>query len=308
MRANRIKDVKVITPEVFWDNVCKLLIARFSVEGQVTSSQAKLQDDEPQYPCSDCGELLSKNQGGTVFTVCESCWDKHYKKPQIKAGDLTECQFITTDSCRVTSVTGSRVHSSCLTQICDRHVSRVKLKTAEELKAERQLDHNYNPKDSSPFTSDTGIKQQGEACHWCGDNPTPGYILLDPQCCEDCEQEIEDKDCDCRIEDYMSRWIPCPICGGTGRKPVYYEELGEQLNDSEERLEQMIRDGEVGREPNEILLTEADVNGLLGFKTGNYPTVRRLLQQQLCNVINYFEAHRVGPERWAKLRKEAGVE
>ena len=37
-------------------------------------------DDDKVYPCSDCGKLRSKNQGGTTFTVCDSCWDKHYKE------------------------------------------------------------------------------------------------------------------------------------------------------------------------------------------------------------------------------------
>ena len=32
------------------------------------------------YPCEDCGKLRSKDEGGTVFTVCDECWDKHYEK------------------------------------------------------------------------------------------------------------------------------------------------------------------------------------------------------------------------------------
>lgn len=31
---------------------------------------------EPTYPCDDCGKLRTKAQGGTVFTVCDDCWDK----------------------------------------------------------------------------------------------------------------------------------------------------------------------------------------------------------------------------------------
>jgi hypothetical protein len=30
------------------------------------------------YPCADCGKMRSKNEGGTVFTVCDECWDRHY--------------------------------------------------------------------------------------------------------------------------------------------------------------------------------------------------------------------------------------
>lgn len=37
-------------------------------------------DDDLIYPCADCGKMRSKNQGGTVFTVCDDCWDKHWNK------------------------------------------------------------------------------------------------------------------------------------------------------------------------------------------------------------------------------------
>jgi hypothetical protein len=36
-------------------------------------------DDDEVYPCSDCGVMRSKNQGGTAFSVCDDCWDKHYE-------------------------------------------------------------------------------------------------------------------------------------------------------------------------------------------------------------------------------------
>jgi len=40
--------------------------------------------DIRKYPCADCGILRSENEGGTTFTVCDKCWDKHYKKePQV---------------------------------------------------------------------------------------------------------------------------------------------------------------------------------------------------------------------------------
>ena len=32
------------------------------------------------YPCADCGKLRTKEEGGTTFTVCDECWNKHYKK------------------------------------------------------------------------------------------------------------------------------------------------------------------------------------------------------------------------------------
>lgn len=32
------------------------------------------------YQCMDCGILRSKNEGGATFTVCDECWDRHYKQ------------------------------------------------------------------------------------------------------------------------------------------------------------------------------------------------------------------------------------
>lgn len=32
------------------------------------------------YPCVNCGKMRSKEEGGTVFTVCEECWNKAYKR------------------------------------------------------------------------------------------------------------------------------------------------------------------------------------------------------------------------------------
>lgn len=43
-------------------------------------------DDERVYPCADCGVMRSKNEGGTTFTVCDDCWDKHY--PKIERGEI----------------------------------------------------------------------------------------------------------------------------------------------------------------------------------------------------------------------------
>lgn len=37
-------------------------------------------DSDRIYPCDDCGLLRSKDEGGTIFTVCDTCWDKHYAK------------------------------------------------------------------------------------------------------------------------------------------------------------------------------------------------------------------------------------
>jgi len=44
-----------------------------------------LNDDDEVYPCMNCGVLRSKNQGGTTFTVCDDCWDKHFPfQPEVK--------------------------------------------------------------------------------------------------------------------------------------------------------------------------------------------------------------------------------
>ncbi len=34
-------------------------------------------DDERIYPCDDCGTMRTKAEGGTTFTICDACWDKH---------------------------------------------------------------------------------------------------------------------------------------------------------------------------------------------------------------------------------------
>jgi len=44
-----------------------------------------IDDNEEVYPCDDCGKLRSKNQGGTTFTVCDECWDKHHGEDILEA-------------------------------------------------------------------------------------------------------------------------------------------------------------------------------------------------------------------------------
>ena len=36
------------------------------------------------YSCEDCGKMRSQNEGGTVFTVCDECWDNHFGEQVIK--------------------------------------------------------------------------------------------------------------------------------------------------------------------------------------------------------------------------------
>lgn len=35
------------------------------------------------YPCADCGVMRTEAEGGTTFTVCDDCWDKHFR-PEAK--------------------------------------------------------------------------------------------------------------------------------------------------------------------------------------------------------------------------------
>lgn len=40
------------------------------------------QEEEPKlYPCHKCGKLRTKSEGGTVFTLCDKCWDESHNDP-----------------------------------------------------------------------------------------------------------------------------------------------------------------------------------------------------------------------------------
>ena len=52
--------------------------------------------EEKKYPCVDCGKLRTAGEGGTIFTVCDECWDKSHKKPTSNVDEklrdiLSEC-------------------------------------------------------------------------------------------------------------------------------------------------------------------------------------------------------------------------
>jgi hypothetical protein len=49
-------------------------------------------DNERIYPCDDCGKMRTKAEGGTVFTVCDECWDKRWTKPEIIQGTVTPAE------------------------------------------------------------------------------------------------------------------------------------------------------------------------------------------------------------------------
>lgn len=42
--------------------------------------------EEQLYPCATpgCVNMRTKDQGGTIFTVCDSCWDEAYKPSHMK--------------------------------------------------------------------------------------------------------------------------------------------------------------------------------------------------------------------------------
>ncbi len=35
---------------------------------------------EPLYTCNRCDALRTKAEGGATFTVCDECWEKHYRQ------------------------------------------------------------------------------------------------------------------------------------------------------------------------------------------------------------------------------------
>ena len=39
------------------------------------------------YPCTKCGVMRTKDEGGTVFTVCDKCWDEEHKKLEARSND-----------------------------------------------------------------------------------------------------------------------------------------------------------------------------------------------------------------------------
>lgn len=46
----------------------------------ITDIASLFTDKEKTCPCADCGKMRTADEGGTTFTVCDECWDKHYKE------------------------------------------------------------------------------------------------------------------------------------------------------------------------------------------------------------------------------------
>jgi len=54
------------------------------VEELVKDGWVSWVEEEEQYPCDECGELRTKSEGGTTFTICDKCWEKHVTKVLVK--------------------------------------------------------------------------------------------------------------------------------------------------------------------------------------------------------------------------------
>lgn len=69
---HELKDASLIAGR----HVCKC--------GAIDPEAQPSQCEQVTYPCDDCGNLRTKAEGGTTFTVCDECWDKHYRKDSPK--------------------------------------------------------------------------------------------------------------------------------------------------------------------------------------------------------------------------------
>ncbi len=73
------------------------------------------------YPCRECGMLRTKAEGGTTFTVCDTCWDKLRPKNEKLADKLSDI------------ITGNN------TKMCDKCYGFHKGMTCEQYKAVQQF-------------------------------------------------------------------------------------------------------------------------------------------------------------------------
>jgi len=74
--ARGIEDAARLREESYDTSVVRALGA---VEAAIRALKPKDEpaDSERVYPCDKCGIMRSKAEGGTVFTVCDACWDAH---------------------------------------------------------------------------------------------------------------------------------------------------------------------------------------------------------------------------------------
>jgi len=95
-------------------------------------------DDERIYPCSDCGKLRSKNEGGTVFTVCDECWDKIYKKPKLDQSIAEQVLVGLKDDLAELSQQIRALPDGPILNLGDEVLHKIVAKTAEIKDAERE--------------------------------------------------------------------------------------------------------------------------------------------------------------------------
>ncbi len=48
------------------------------------------EQSERKYPCIDCGKLRTKAEGGTIFTVCDACWERRHAEPRAEEATLLD--------------------------------------------------------------------------------------------------------------------------------------------------------------------------------------------------------------------------
>jgi hypothetical protein len=63
---------------------------------KTTPEQEHVREDA--YPCTKCGKLRTKDEGGTVFSYCDECWDKDKQErcdhePVIYRIDVNDTRF-----------------------------------------------------------------------------------------------------------------------------------------------------------------------------------------------------------------------
>lgn len=55
---------------------------------------------EQTYPCANCGMLRTKAEGGTVFTVCDDCWNILHPAASLAPNPIRDPEAMTADLTR----------------------------------------------------------------------------------------------------------------------------------------------------------------------------------------------------------------
>ena len=74
--AERIREEYRKHPALDWSGIAAAKIISYMRDG---AQPSQAEDKNARiYPCKDCGKMRSKAEGGSTFTVCDECWDKHF--------------------------------------------------------------------------------------------------------------------------------------------------------------------------------------------------------------------------------------